>query len=719
MFIKIPTYSSDSDSWDYTEFETKQDYIDYVESQVKLPGLYGLKDTHLWRVPADTFRAKGRYCPFVKNSLSYIKYWETEKEKCRLTGGVIVDTQFIPGIMYFYINFIKINDKVKSKLDFPDIWDSDLHFFLYVLLCKLTGKHAIVVKARQRGYTLKHMAILINNLWFGESQINKILSYDSRYVKDAWGYLEDYRNFLNTHTGWTRNFNPDSVLNWQQRIEVNDGNKKVYRGNMSTIKGVTTEKSPTAGVGGKQDLVYIEEAGVNPTLDKTLAYLVPAVKLGNVVTGVIMASGSVGELSQCEPLKKIMEDPETYGFRSVENIWDEDKIGTRCGFFMPECWSYVGSIDEHGNSNVDLALEMIHQEREREKKKDPEGFRLYCSQQPLTLGEAFASRTESIFPLNRILRQIQRIHENRNYGQYVDLDVNEEGRIYHKPSNRLPVSDFPVKASTDKRGTIVMWEPPDQNPKWGTYFAGVDPVLEGRADSSVSLFSIYIYKNLVEESKEIDGEVRKELTGDKIVACWTGRYDDVNMTNEIAEMLIEYYNAYTVVEANVDSFIKHMIKKRKTKYLARKDDLPFLKEIQANRNYFGDYGVKMTTTVKTYILNTIIESLKEEIDIRRDKAGRELGKIYGAEKVPDLMLLKEMVDYHDKLNVDRLISYGLVLTFAKSRQANGLIIKREEVSKSKTDKNLYTPIKNPFKHIGGNYNKGGQSPGRNPFRNIG
>lgn len=717
MYIQIPTF--DGTSWSYTEFETKDAYIKYIESQVKVPGSYNLRDTHLWRIPADTFRQKGQYCPYVKNSLEFIKFWEKEKEKCRFTGGVIVNDRFIPGIMYFYLNYIQINDKVKAKLDFPDIWDSDLHFFLYILLCKLTGQHAVVVKTRQRGYTLKHMAILINNLWFGSSQVNKILSYDKKYVKDAWNYLEDYRNFLNTHTGWYRNFSPDSTLNWQQRVEMKTANKKVYKGNMSIIKGVTTEKSPTSGVGGKQDLVYIEEAGVNPTLDKTLSYLLPAVKLGSITTGLVMLSGSVGELDQCEPLKKIMYDPETYGFRSVENIWDEGRMGTKCGFFMSECWSYAGAIDEDGNSLIEKAMDFIKEERKRERKKDPEGYRRFCSQHPLSIDEAFAWREESIFPLDKVLRQISRVNDSGDHGMCVELDYNEHGRLYHKLSNKTPVRDFPIKSNTIKEGVIVMWEPPEDNPSWGTYFAGIDPVIEGKSTTSESLFSIYIYKNLVEVTKEKGGQVTKELTGDKIVACWCGRYDDVNRTNEVAEMLIEYYNAYTVVEANVDSFIKHMISRKKQKYLARKDDLPFLKEISANKSFYGDYGVKMTQTVKTYIFNTIIEYLKEEIDIRRNNAGEELGKVFGVERIKDVMLLKEMALYNDKLNVDRLISFGLVLSLAKSRQVNGLIIKRNDIKVTKEDPSKYVVVKSPFRHIGGDAYSQERTIHRSAFRNLG
>lgn len=720
MYINIPKYTSSTSTWSELIFETKEDYVSYIESQVKVPGSYNLKNTdEVWRQPGNVFRATGRYCNYVINTREYIKFWEFEKRKCLLTGGVEFDGIFVPGVMYFYINYLQINNKVKGKLDFPDIWDTDLHFFLHILLCKLTGQHSVVVKKRQAGYTFKHSAILLNSLWFGSAQINKIVSYGKSYVEGAWLFIEEYRNFLNTHTGWTRNFNPDKLLNWQQRIEVKDGRKKVYRGNMSVLRGITTEKSPSQGVGGKNDVVYIEEAGLNPTLGDTLEYLLPSVKAGKIVTGLVMVSGSVGELSDCQPLKNLMHNPQASGFRAVENIWEPDSPTRYVGFFVPEYWSYEGCIDEDGNSLIEESIKEIELARKAAKKRSPEKYRLYCSQAPMSLKEAFDWREESIFPANIIMDQMTRIQAGLDVTPlYVTIDWNEEGKLYHRILDRgTPVRDFPVKSDTRKEGCIVMYEPPDKEARFGSYFAGVDPVISGRSDTSESLFSIYIYKNLVETKRLVDKEIVTEVTGDYIVACWTGRFDDVNRTNERAEMLIEYYNALAIVENNVDSFIKHMIRKRKIKYLARKSDLPFISELRANRTSYEQFGVRTTETVKTYLLNTVIEYLKEEIGVKHDKDGNEAGKIFGVSKIPDDMLLLEMKEYTPDLNTDRIIAFALVLAFAKSRQANGLVIKKDDIKKIETAEPIKI-TKSPFKNIGSSNNQLNSGYTRSPFRNF-
>jgi hypothetical protein len=95
--------------------------------------------------------------------------------------------------------------------------------------------------------------------------------------------------------------------------------------------------------------------------------------------------------------------------------------------------------------------------------------------------------------------------------------------------------------------------------------------------------------------------------------------------------------------------------------------------------------------------------------------------IYGVERIPDPMLLREMQAYRDGLNVDRLVAFCSLIAFAKVQQSNRGLTKRVEV----TNKNLDNSQKfsklnwSPFRHIGAS--KGGpmsSAPSRNAFKNI-
>ena len=87
---------------------------------------------------------------------------------------------------------------------------------------------------------------------------------------------------------------------------------------------------------------------------------------------------------------------------------------------------------------------------------------------------------------------------------------------------------------------LVVWERPVKNPEFGTYYASIDPVSEGKTTTSDSLCSIFVYKNPVEVTRETKIGLESFIERDKIVASWCGRYDDINKTHEQLEMIIEY-----------------------------------------------------------------------------------------------------------------------------------------------------------------------------------
>jgi hypothetical protein len=122
----------------------------------------------------------------------------------------------------------------------------------------------------------------------------------------------------------------------------------------------------------------------------------------------------------------------------------------------------------------------------------------------------------------------------------------------------LPINEFPISKKTeDKSGCLVVWERPKKDPTFGMYYASIDPVSEGKTTTSDSLCSIFIYKAPIEVSREEGGEQKTHIEQDKIVASWCGRFDDIKKTHERLELIIEWYNAWTLVENNVSLFIQY------------------------------------------------------------------------------------------------------------------------------------------------------------------
>ena len=221
-YISIPTW--ENDEWSVTTFDTLVDFRDFVLSLFKEPGKYHFDDASLeFNLQAQKFNKSGYFCPYPEGSKDFLNYWNDQKNKCR--NGVIYkgkkDIFYLPREYYMWINFLPINDKVKKKFGFPEIWDSQYHMALYELLAELHWMHAAVLKKRQFGSSYYHMAKLINQVWFEETPILKIGASLKDYINDkgSWKFLTEYKSFLDDKTAWYRPMNPGKVLMWQQQIE--------------------------------------------------------------------------------------------------------------------------------------------------------------------------------------------------------------------------------------------------------------------------------------------------------------------------------------------------------------------------------------------------------------------------------------------------------------------------------------------------------------------
>ena len=85
-------------------------------------------------------------------------------------------------------------------------------------------------------------------------------------------------------------------------------------------------------------------------MDQTYEYIRPAMTSGLITTGMFIAAGSVGDLTQCNPLKEFILNPQGNDIYAVETDLMDDKgtIGI-AGLFIPEQWSMPPFIDDYGN----------------------------------------------------------------------------------------------------------------------------------------------------------------------------------------------------------------------------------------------------------------------------------------------------------------------------------------------------------------------------------
>jgi len=733
FYTNIPVY--DNGVWTDISFDSQMEFRDYLLTLFKVPGEYEFDDTSLkFNELAKLFNTQGFYCMHPEGTKDFRTFWDTEKQKCR-KGVFFINGDkkwYLTRDYYMWLNFLPIFNKEIQKFGFADIRDAQYHMALYEILAELSHKHAAILKKRQIASSYFHAGKFINQVWFEEGVTLKMGASLKDYIneKGTWKFLNEYEAFLNKHTAWYRPMNPHKTLFWQQKIEIDTyvgtQKRKSEVGLKGVIQGMSFEKDPTNGVGGPCKFFFHEEAGIAPKMDTTFEFIRPAMKSGMTTTGMFIAAGSVGDLSQCEPLKKMITRPDANDIYSVETdlIDDLNTIG-RSGLFIPEQWSMPPYIDRYGNSQVVDALKALDEQFAIwQKELDPQDYQLRISQHPRNIKEAFDFRTVSVFPGHLVTAQTRRIEDKMYAYEHLELHRDERGAINATESNKLPIREFPITKDTeDKTGVLVVWERPVKDPEFGMYYASVDPVGEGKTTTSESLCSIYVYKTAVEVTKNKGDVVETYIEQDKLVAAWCGRFDDINKTHERLEMIIEWYNAWTIVENNISQFINHMIYRKKQRYLVPRSQILFLKDIGANANVFQEYGWRNTGTLfKSHMLSYAIEFVKEELYTDTDETGKVFKTVYGIERIPDPMLLKEMMAYRDGVNVDRLVSFAALVAFAKVQQANRGYKKRYEESGSKkldNNNNFSKLNRSPFRHIGGASGSfSGMKVPKLPFRNL-
>jgi hypothetical protein len=715
IYEDIPCW--DNGNWTTVSYNSRQEFSDAIQELFKEPGQYEFDETSfIFNEQSLKFKQNNVYCTAPFKSKDFINYWDTEKHKCRKGVFYINNGKkwYLTRDYYMWLNFLPIFDKEEQNFGFAKVRDAQYHMALYELLAELNYQHVAILKKRQIASSYFHISKLLNQLWFEAGVTLKMGASLKDYIneKGSWKFMSEYAAFLNEHTAWYRPMSPDKVLMWQQKIEVRKGDRKNEVGLKGTMQGMSFEKDPTNGVGGPVKYFFHEEAGIAPKMDQTYEYMRPAMRSGMITTGMFMAAGSVGDLSQCNPLRDMILNPVSKDIYAVEtNLIDAKGTIGLSGLFIPEQWSMPPHIDEYGNSLVEDALQALDEQFAKWKNElSPEDYQLRISQHPRNIEEAFAHRTVSVFPTHLLTAQQRRI-EDKEYGyEYLDIMTDENGKPIVKASNKQPIKEFPItKKTEDKTGCLVVWERPVSEPSFGQYYASIDPVSEGKTTTSESLCSIYVMKAPIQVTKVTGTETETYIEPDKIVAAWCGRYDDINKTHQKLELIIEWYNAWTVIENNISLFIQYMMSRKKQRYLVPKSQIMFLKDLGANANVFQEYGWKNTGTLfKAHLLSYAIEYCKEELDVETKADGTIVRTKYGIERIPDMMLLQEMREYAPGVNVDRLVSFAALVAFMRIQQTNRGYTKKvimDDTAKNlQKSENLFKLNKSMFRHMGGGKN---------------
>lgn len=426
--------------------------------------------------------------------------------------------------------------------------------------------------------------------------------------------------------------------------------------------------------------IYITEAGVNPKLKKIKEFVDPNMKMGNVKTGLFIAAGAVGELKDAEDLMEFCLNPKPHGIRWVEDVFSGSM--EPIAFFFPEEWNYThqdedtGEViicyDKNGNSDIELAISLILKEDQNQRKKDEASYKLWKSQHPRTLQDAFDQREDNPFPTSMIKEHKMKLITKKPIIIRLGPDAHNSAKIKHFFSDDVPVSKLSPNPNEDNRGALVVSEFPIDNPPFGLYYIGIDPIYNKDTSTSKSLMSMSVWIG----THERDGKIIEPYP----VAYYTGRHKNVRDTYQVCLDTMEWYNARTAVESNVKDFIEWVIRQGKSRYLMRRRELTAITEMSPDSTIRDEIGVYMEGKFKERCLEKFIAWLETPISAEFDLKTGEHREIYNVAKLIDPMLLDELLRFTPKKNTDRLIANML-----------GLI-----AAQTDTNRHVITNLKNPL-----------------------
>lgn len=642
-----------------------------------------------FRQAAMFFKEHGAYTLAPPGTTDYIKYWDEETNRC-LYGYVAPDGDAISGYNYFYLNYspimklseVEYTDRYGNKrtrreriLEFPNFWDYDYYYFNAIEEAETEGKHLVVLKSRQRGYSFKGASMLVRNYElipgsksFAVASEQKFLIGDGLLTK-AWQIMD----FIDKNTAWSKQRLTSTRMERVAGFKITDEfGKQTEQGYLSSITGITLKNDPERLRGTRGKLVLFEEGGKFPNLETAWRVEQPAVETDDgVAFGLLIAFGTGGtEGGAFDGLKNLFYKPEAFNCLAFPNIWDDGQEQTKCGFFVPS-WSNMEStddngkqkfMDQYGNSIREKAIEELIAQRNKVKDGGASQTSIdrFISERPLKPQEAVLELGKNIFPRQLLMNQLTRIRTNeklRNMKHIVDLAWDGDGQVKATEKKSGDITTYHLKKDDKPHGSIVIWEYPIKDPPFGLYIGGCDPYDHDESFTN-SLGSTFIFKRVK----------AGEAWNDVIVAEYSGRPDTAEEYYENVRKLLIFYNARLLFENERKGIYPYFTNKHCDYLLADQPD-KIISEVFKDSKVQRRKGCHMTKSIRAYGEGLILEWLMDEFE----PGHPNIERIYSEP------LIEELIENDGIKNVDRVIALCMTMMYreelyqvkvAKSKEEN-------------------------------------------------
>ena len=630
-----------------------------------------LENIDYFRPAAKFFEENGCYSLLKPNSnpnSEYGKWFYEEVRRCRDGYVRESDGEWIPGRLYFFLNYSPIMLNRRSETsgivlrveDFPDFWEGIYYRYHYREQARMLGKHCMELARRGCAKSYTMASDMAHNLILGENSENTrrvttiLTAYTKEFLADKDGTISKFTpmvDFCAAHTEFPRLMLKRSMseMIWRMGYKNSNNNES---GSLNSVMGVSV-KDDEGKIRGKRGFIFFEEMGSYRNFKEVWNNTRDSVKEGNQVFAQLVAVGTAGDKeSDFTGIKTMLYNPDAYEVYAVDNVYDQKGKGTqKFAYFFPSYISRAGCMDKDGNSDVVAAMLEILMERWMVKQGgDPASLLSRIAQMPVTPAEAILKVKSNFFPvvmLNERLRQLDmnpHIYDDVYVGTLVDLG----GRVEFRATDDVPIRKWPVD-NTEQGALEIFRMPPTGDIPNRRFIIGHDPVDNDQAESA-SLSSTFVF----------------DMFTDEIVAEYTGRRPFAEDNYEMVRLLAIFYNATVMVEANRKGYYAYFAKKHATWMLA---DCPeYLRDRQLVKySLFGSAakGISVNAALIGYANDLIRDWLNKTYPV---EVKDERGEVH-IEQVPQLYrlrnraLIQELISYGPEVNVDRIRALSQVMLY--------------------------------------------------------
>jgi hypothetical protein len=606
-----------------------------------------------------------------KESQECKPFFDFHRELC--LNGAMMGGTYINPFLYWHLNIwhteVDIIDsygRIAQKYANPLLRDNEWLVTNEIDRAQQEKRGLVILGIRRFAKSVLEASYIAWGATFDENSQNIIAGLNAPDIKLITDKIDKGLNFIPEYWRWQR-----IEDNWKNQVTLGIKTKSGERIPFSSIliRNLDEGNNEEAIAGTKPRKLIIDEIGKGNFL-RGLQAAIPGFTTPYGWGCSPILTGTGGDMKKFMDAKSLMFDVDNFNFLTYNNAKDDKRIH---GLFISHKYrmeakedSTLGeylneptSSDLHNVkmlvSNEDKATEITNKNLERLKKA---GDRIaYLKEKmyyPQEVDDIFLNEDTNIFDIESAKRQKTRLLQQERTGTPVIL-FNDGEKIAHEFTDKLPISNFPLKNSDLKEAPIVIYEFPIDNPPYGLYVAGVDPYRQGKSAYSTSLGSVYIYKRM----HEISGEKYQDM----FVASYCARPDKKETWEEQARLLIKYYNARALCENDDISFIEYMKAKGDAHFLERQPD--WLKEIVPNTTVKRDYGIHRSSQKIIDYLHTCLKKYMESpIFVEKNDAGEVIREVLGVSKIFDPVLLEEIIQYNDSGNFDRIIAAELAIAQA-------------------------------------------------------